>query len=195
MFDKNGWTFTGDHWFNTITNDRSTSLPYGANDDEEGLTSSNDNPIPDSGTIAQEFDTVIRNFDAAIQNSGTNTLNSDMATHDNRMVSSPTSVSRSQTYQGRVNDKNDFGLFWRQMESNFYKETGYTESCIDWVELYLSQTVSNSENLTEESIDSTLQIIHSYLLLANIQNPKQVDSKMASLKHLIKYWRLLIFNV
>ncbi|KAG1171745.1 hypothetical protein G6F70_006360 [Rhizopus microsporus] len=117
-----------------------------------GLTSSNDNPIPDSGTIAQEFDTVIRNFDAAIQNSGTNTLNSDMATHDNRMVSYPTSVSRSQTHQGRVNDKNDFGLFWRQMESNFYKETGYTESCIDWVELYLSQTVSNSENLTEETL-------------------------------------------
>ncbi|KAI8877126.1 hypothetical protein K501DRAFT_198828 [Backusella circina FSU 941] len=110
------------------------------------------------------------------------------------MVSSPTSVSRAQTYQGGVNDKNNFGLFWRQMESNSYKETGYTESCIDWVELYLSQSVSNSENLTEESIDSTLQIIHGYLLLANIQNLKQVDSKMASLKHLIKYWRLLLLN-
>jgi hypothetical protein len=110
------------------------------------------------------------------------------------MVSSPTSVSCSQTYQGGVNDKSDSRLFWRQMESNSYKENGYTESCIDRVELYLSQTVSNSENLTEESIDSTLQIIHGYLLLANIQNPKQVDSKMAFLKHLTKYWRLLIRN-
>lgn len=67
--------------------------------------------------------------------------------NDDRMVSSSTSVSRAQTYQVGVNDKNGFGLFWRQTESNFYKETGYTESCIEWVQCYLSQTVSNSENL------------------------------------------------
>lgn len=175
MFDENGWTFTGDHWFNTITNDRTNSSPCESSDNEEGVTSFDDNPIPDSDTtasefdtaitqdpdtIAQEFDTVTHNSDTAIQNSGTNTQNSDTATHDNRMVLSPTSVSLAQTYQGHINDKNDFGLFWHQMGSKFYKETGYTESSIDWVELYLSQTVSNSENLTEESIDSTLQIIH-----------------------------------
>ncbi|CAO3682328.1 unnamed protein product [Rhizopus stolonifer] len=35
VFDENGWTFIGGHWFNTITNDRSTSSPYEASDDEE----------------------------------------------------------------------------------------------------------------------------------------------------------------
>ncbi|KAI9354222.1 hypothetical protein BD770DRAFT_412332 [Pilaira anomala] len=39
VFDENGWTFSGDHWFNTITNDRSTSSPYEASDDEEGVAS------------------------------------------------------------------------------------------------------------------------------------------------------------
>lgn len=80
------------------------------------------------------------------------------------------------------------------MESNSHKEISYTESCIDWVEFYLFPAVSNSENLTEESIDDTLQIIYGYFLLANIQNPKQVDLKTASLKYLIQYWRLLILN-
>lgn len=51
VFDENGWTFSGDHWFNTITNDRSTSSLYEASDDEEGVTSSDDNPIPDSPVI------------------------------------------------------------------------------------------------------------------------------------------------
>ncbi|KAG1461854.1 hypothetical protein G6F56_005633 [Rhizopus delemar] len=95
VFDENGWTFTGYHWFNTITNDRTTSSPYEASDNEEGLTSSDDNPISDSDTTASEFDTVItqdpdtiaqefntvtHNSDTAIQNSGTNTQNSDTAT-------------------------------------------------------------------------------------------------------------------
>ncbi|KAG2199721.1 hypothetical protein INT47_012857 [Mucor saturninus] len=126
VFDENGWAFSGDHWFNTITNERSTSSPYEASDDEEGVASVGDNPIPDSdttaskfdtvitqdpNTIAQEFDTSTRNSDATIQTSGTNTQNSDIATHGDRMVSSPTSVSRAQTYQGGVNDKNDFGFF------------------------------------------------------------------------------------
>ena len=59
VFDENGWTFTRDHWFNTITNDRLTSSPYEASDDEESVTSSDDKPIPDSDTTASEFDTVI----------------------------------------------------------------------------------------------------------------------------------------
>ncbi|KAI7894817.1 uncharacterized protein EV154DRAFT_548701 [Mucor mucedo] len=117
VFDENGWTFSGDHCFNTIINERSTSSSYKASDDEEGFTSSDDNPIPDSDTAASEFDTVMvqdsdtiaqefdaatGNSDAAIQNSGTNNQNPDTATHGDRMVSSPTSVSRAQTYQGGV---------------------------------------------------------------------------------------------
>ncbi|CAO3636816.1 unnamed protein product [Mucor fragilis] len=165
VFDENGWIFTGDHWYNTITNDRTTSSPYETSDNEEDITSPDDNSIPDSDTtaseldtvitqgpdnITQEFDTVTRNSDNAIQNSGANIRSSDTATHDNRIVSPPTFVSRAQTYQDGVSDKNDFGMFWRQVRSNFYKETGYTESCIDWVEFYLSQAVINSSNLTEE---------------------------------------------
>ncbi|CAO3614773.1 unnamed protein product [Mucor hiemalis] len=46
VFDENGWAFTGDHWFNTITNERATSSPYEASDDEEGVTPSDDNPVP-----------------------------------------------------------------------------------------------------------------------------------------------------
>jgi hypothetical protein len=42
---------------------------------------------------------------------------------------------RAQMYQGGVSDKNDFGLFWSQMESNSYRETGYNGSCINQVEL------------------------------------------------------------
>lgn len=35
IFDENGWTFAEDHWFNSITNERSRSSPYEASDDEE----------------------------------------------------------------------------------------------------------------------------------------------------------------
>lgn len=33
-YDENGWTFTTDHWYNIITNEKVKSSPYELSDDE-----------------------------------------------------------------------------------------------------------------------------------------------------------------
>lgn len=35
VFDENGWTFSIDHWYNSITNSRSESSPYELSDDDD----------------------------------------------------------------------------------------------------------------------------------------------------------------
>ncbi|KAG2193660.1 hypothetical protein INT46_004270 [Mucor plumbeus] len=96
-----------------------------------------------------------------------------MTTHDNRMVSSPTSVSRSQTYQGGVNDKSDFRLFWRQMESNSYKETGYTESSA------LLKMMKRSRNYHHYNWGD---ICEKGVIDLTLRKPKAVQKKSASIK-------------
>lgn len=90
--------------------------------------------------------------------------------------------------------KNSFGRFWRQKELETYKNIGYTEAHIDWIENYLSQTFQDKRNFAKETVQHAIQTIRDYLVSVKVQTTTHVDHQLKSIENLIDSWRKTVIH-
>lgn len=89
-----------------------------------------------------------------------------------------------------VNDaKDSFGRFWRQKELETYKQIGYTQAHIDWVENYLSKTFHDKTNFAKDHVNQAVRTVRQYLIDAKVQTAAHIDAQLKSLEGLIESWR------
>ncbi|ORY98054.1 hypothetical protein BCR43DRAFT_504889 [Syncephalastrum racemosum] len=85
--------------------------------------------------------------------------------------------------------RDSFGQFWRERQQDYYRQLGYSEAQIDWMQTYLGKAFTDQKALTQANIDQTLQNVRHYLQDAQVQSNAQIQHQMDQLKLQLERWK------
>ncbi|KAI9254257.1 hypothetical protein BY458DRAFT_521241 [Sporodiniella umbellata] len=98
------------------------------------------------------------------------------------------SILRNQASQASQDAGNSIGQYWRQKELDSYRQLGYTEAHIDWIQNYLQKTFQTKKDWTKESITEGIRTLRQYLIQAKVQTTAHIDAQLKSVEELVHYW-------
>ncbi|KAG2221956.1 hypothetical protein INT45_010480 [Circinella minor] len=85
--------------------------------------------------------------------------------------------------------RDSFAHFWREQEKEAYRQMGYTEAQINWIQSYLSRAFSDHQSLTKANVDHALDNIKNYLTKSQTQTQAQTQHNIDRIALLLETWK------
>ncbi|KAI9268945.1 hypothetical protein BDA99DRAFT_434826 [Phascolomyces articulosus] len=87
-----------------------------------------------------------------------------------------------------------FAHFWQDKEKEAYRQMGYTEAQINWIQAYLSKTFSDHHSLTKANVDHALDNIRNYLQQTQVQTQAQIQHSVDRMALLLESWKAKFYQ-
>ncbi|KAI8143255.1 hypothetical protein BJV82DRAFT_713474 [Fennellomyces sp. T-0311] len=101
---------------------------------------------------------------------------------------------RSQATDAANSWRESFAHFWHDKENDAYRQMGYTESQINWIQTYLSKAFTDQEALSKSHYERTLDNIRHYLQEAEIQTQGQIQHSIDRINLLYETWKAKFYQ-
>ncbi|KAI9488606.1 hypothetical protein BDB00DRAFT_887461 [Zychaea mexicana] len=90
--------------------------------------------------------------------------------------------------------RDSFAHFWKDKENEAYRQMGYTEAQVNWIQSYLSKTFTDQKSLTKANVDHALDNIRNYLQQSQVQTQAQIQHSIDRLALLLETWRTKFYK-